>query len=163
MAVSDPWRRRGRLVLILAVAVAVTSVLLPWFARISDLPADDDHMEELSLWMTGDAIGHDGPGPLDVLRVVPWGPFMLLATAAAVWAGIRALRSPGRHRGVALTAVWSAVAAFAVVGIAWVGAADGRDTEVFPHMGFVVGALLLIAWLAVALGMLRLVGRTAPR
>lgn len=159
MAVSDPWRRYGRLVTILAVVLVATSVLVPWFARITDLPADDEHMEELTLWMTGKAIGDAGAGWADPLRVVPWGALMLLVSIAGCWAGLRAWRVAGRARGVAHTATWSAVAGFVLTGLAWVGSADGRDTESFPHVGFVVAMLVLGGWLAIGLAMLRLARR----
>jgi FtsH-binding integral membrane protein len=161
MAVSDPWRRHGRILMILTVVLVVTSVVLPWFARISDLPADDDHTEELTLWMTGDAIGHAGPGWADPLRLVPWGALLLVAAIAGFWAGLQARRVSGRARGIARAAIWSAVAGFVLTGLAWVGAADGRDTQVVPHVGFVVGVLVLGGWLATGLAMLRLARRPA--
>jgi|RhiMethySRZTD1v2_1073278.scaffolds.fasta_scaffold05559_12 amino acid transporter len=159
MAVSDSWRRRGRFVAILAVGLVATSILLPWFARITDLPADDDHMEELTLWMTGQAIGDAGTGWADPLRVVPWGAFMLLVSVAGFWTGLQARRVAGPARGVAHTAIWSAVAGFAFTALAWIGAADGRDTQAVPHIGFVVGILMLGGWLAAGLAMLRLTRR----
>jgi hypothetical protein len=159
MAASDPWRRYGRIVMVLAVVLVVTSIVLPWFARITDLPADDDHLEELTLWMTGTAIGDAGTGWADPLRVVPWGALLLIVAVAGFWAGLQARRVPGREPRMARVATWSAVAGFALTGLAWVGAADGRDTEVFPHLGFVVGVLVLGGWLASGLAMLRLARR----
>jgi hypothetical protein len=159
MAVTDPWRRHGRIVAILAVLLAATSVMLPWFARVTDLPADGDHLEQLTLWMTGDAIGDAGTGWADPLRVVPWGALMIIVSIAGFWAGMRAQRIPGRLRGIAHAAIWTAVAGFAITGLAWVGAADGRDTEAVPHMGFMVGVLVLLGWLVTGLAMFRLARR----
>lgn len=159
MSASDPhlrWRSHGMVVATLSVVLLATAVMVPWFARITDLPADDDHMEELTAWMNGQAIGDAGAGWADVLRVVPWGIALLIVSIVGFWAGIRARRAPGRDRTVARAAVWSAAAGFAVTGLAWVGAAYGADTRVVPHLGLLIAVFVLVGWLVTGVAMLRL-------
>ncbi len=155
-AVQRRWRHQGLIIAVLGTVLTIDTVV-PWFARVTILPAGDGHLEVLNAWMSGRAVAPTGSGPAEPLRAIPWIVLILAAALTGITSGLLARhRPPGQHgsRTAALTCAGSAVLGLTSVALAWVGAAAGVDTTVTPHVGVLVAIAVLATWLAVAGAML---------
>lgn len=151
------WRRHATRIVALSWLLGL-STILPWFARNTILPADDGHLEILNAWANGRAVAAAGDGWAGPLRVVPWGAlFVAVAGAGVICATLakrRAPSDPGSRMPV-LVCIGAAGLGLVMVALAWIGAGTGVDTDVLPMFGVIIAVLVLAAWLATAVAMLR--------
>jgi hypothetical protein len=160
----DGARRRWRL-LCLAVAllglVVVLSSALPWFSetRMFTNP-DSSRTEAINLWTEGPSVSARGrAGGLGQLAATgQWGLFVVITAALGMLCGLFAR---GRHPGdPQLAAALRLNAGAAVLGpifavLALVGANSGERVSAVPHVGFLLAAPALLAWLVCAVLMWR--------
>jgi len=152
------WRKRCTYITSLAVLVGL-STILPWFARNTILPAGDGHLEFLSPWTPGRAVAPSGDGWAGPLRTLPWGVFFaVVALAGAVGGTLAKRRAPGdaAARWPVVISVVAAGVGVLMVPLVWIGAATGVDTDTLPMFGVAIAVLALVAWLALAVGALRM-------
>jgi hypothetical protein len=157
------WRKRCTHITSLAVLVGL-STILPWFARNTILPAGDGHLEILSAWTPGRAVAPAGDGWAGPLRVLPWGAFFAAVALAGAVGGVLAKRRPPGDRAArwpTLISVAAAGVGLLMVPLVWMGAATGVDTDTLPMFGLAIAVLALVAWLVLAIGVLRMHRRAA--